>query len=68
MMDRFLEVRERWDPDRIFLNEFLEERIFQLPPLGDAPVRRLPVDRNRDETEGEQAGRARWRQVAPPSA
>jgi L-gulono-1,4-lactone dehydrogenase len=30
LMDRFLEVRERWDPERTFLNRFLEEDIFQL--------------------------------------
>ena len=29
-MDRFLEVRERWDPQRVFLNRFLENDIFQL--------------------------------------
>ncbi|HLY38010.1 MAG TPA: D-arabinono-1,4-lactone oxidase, partial [Candidatus Binatia bacterium] len=33
-MNRFLEVRERWDPERVFLNRFLEERVFQLPPDG----------------------------------
>lgn len=31
-MERFLEVRERWDPDRLFLNEFLEHEVFRLPP------------------------------------
>jgi hypothetical protein len=30
MMKDFLEVRERWDPDRVFLNSFLEDEIFQL--------------------------------------
>jgi FAD/FMN-containing dehydrogenase len=30
-MDRFLEVRQRWDPERVFLNRFLEEEIFHLP-------------------------------------
>ena len=34
MMERFLEVRERWDPRRVFLNRFLEEKIFHLPPAG----------------------------------
>jgi len=29
-MDRFLEIRERWDPDRLFLNDFLERDVFQL--------------------------------------
>jgi L-gulonolactone oxidase len=29
--DAFLEVRERWDPRRVFLNDFLEKQIFQLP-------------------------------------
>lgn len=28
----FLEVRKRWDPERVFLNEFLEHDLFQLPP------------------------------------
>jgi len=27
----FLAVRERWDPDRVFLNPFLENAIFRLP-------------------------------------
>jgi hypothetical protein len=34
MMDRFLDVRERWDPDRVFLNRFLEKKIFRLPRAG----------------------------------
>jgi len=29
-MDDFLAVREKWDPDRVFLNDFLENEIFQL--------------------------------------
>ncbi len=31
-MDDFLAVRERWDPKRVFLNPYLEERVFGLPP------------------------------------
>lgn len=31
MMNPFLDVRQRWDPERVFLNRFLEEDIFQLP-------------------------------------
>ena len=31
-VDQFLEVRERWDPQRVFLNSFLEKKIFHLPP------------------------------------
>ena len=27
----FLKVREEWDPERVFLNEFLEHDVFQLP-------------------------------------
>jgi L-gulono-1,4-lactone dehydrogenase len=30
--DRFLQVRERWDPQRVFLNPFLENEIFHLAP------------------------------------
>jgi FAD/FMN-containing dehydrogenase len=30
-IDRFLQVRERWDPQRVFLNPFLENEIFHLP-------------------------------------
>jgi FAD/FMN-containing dehydrogenase len=30
-MKDFLKVRESWDPDRVFLNDFLENEIFQLP-------------------------------------
>jgi hypothetical protein len=41
----FLAVRDRWDPERVFLNSFLEDEIFQLgprrahapPPPSDAP-------------------------------
>ncbi|MEM7413773.1 MAG: D-arabinono-1,4-lactone oxidase [Myxococcota bacterium] len=33
-MDEFLQVRERWDPNRVFLNEFLEKQIFKLPAIG----------------------------------
>ncbi len=29
-MKDFLDVRQKWDPDRVFLNRFLEEKIFQL--------------------------------------
>ncbi len=29
-MDRFLEIRQQFDPDRIFLNDFLESSVFQL--------------------------------------
>ena len=34
-MVRFLEIREQWDPKRMFLNDFLERDIFQLPPLDE---------------------------------
>ena len=34
-MDRFLEIRESWDPDRVFLNSFLEHEVFQLPALSE---------------------------------
>jgi hypothetical protein len=30
-MDRFLEIRQQFDPDRVFLNDFLEASVFQLP-------------------------------------
>lgn len=30
-MQEFLDVRQRWDPQRVFLNRFLEEEVFQLP-------------------------------------
>lgn len=30
-MADFLAVREAWDPDRVFLNTFLEDKVFQLP-------------------------------------
>jgi hypothetical protein len=29
-MRRFLELREDWDPRRVFLNRFLEDEVFQL--------------------------------------
>ena len=29
-MDDFLATRERWDPDRVFLNPFLEKEVFQI--------------------------------------
>jgi L-gulonolactone oxidase len=35
-MDDFLRVRERWDPQRVFLNEFLEKQVFQLGRIGAA--------------------------------
>ena len=38
-MDRFLEVRERWDPERVFLNRCLEEDIFQLSKGASATSR-----------------------------
>lgn len=31
-MNDFLDVRQAWDPDRVFLNPFLEQAVFQLPP------------------------------------
>ena len=31
-MDAFLQVRERWDPERLFLNDFLADEVFQLMP------------------------------------
>jgi L-gulono-1,4-lactone dehydrogenase len=34
-MERFLEVRERWDPKRVFLNRYLEEKVFQLSSGAD---------------------------------
>jgi L-gulonolactone oxidase len=36
---RFLEVRERWDPERVFLNRFLEREVFQLPARPAQPTR-----------------------------
>ncbi len=33
LMNKFLAVRERWDPKRVFLNRYLEEQIFRLPPV-----------------------------------
>jgi hypothetical protein len=30
-MRNFLAVRQAWDPHRVFLNEFLEREVFQLP-------------------------------------
>jgi L-gulonolactone oxidase len=35
-MGRFLAVREHWDPERVFLNRFLERDIFGLPKLARA--------------------------------
>jgi FAD/FMN-containing dehydrogenase len=32
-MKPFLDVRESWDPKRVFLNRYLEKQIFQLPPV-----------------------------------
>ena len=29
-MEQFLAVRNAWDPDRVFLNEFLEKDVFKL--------------------------------------
>ncbi len=46
MMDAFLEVRERWDPERVFLNEFLEEEVFRLDrerPAAEPPKPRAPL-------------------------
>jgi hypothetical protein len=31
-MERFLDVRDKWDPGRVFLNHFLEQVVFQLAP------------------------------------
>jgi hypothetical protein len=42
-MDRFLEVRQRWDPERVFLNRFLEEEIFHLA-AHSRPTQRQPTD------------------------
>jgi L-gulonolactone oxidase len=42
-MQEFLRVRDSWDPDRVFLNRFLEEEVFQLEPR-EAP-RLRPTDR-----------------------
>jgi L-gulono-1,4-lactone dehydrogenase len=39
LMEQFLDVRERWDPERIFLNRFLEEEIFQLAERSQAAHR-----------------------------
>jgi L-gulonolactone oxidase len=36
-MQRFLAVRQRWDPQRVFLNRFLEEEIFKLAPHSPRP-------------------------------
>lgn len=35
-MNDFLDVRQRWDPERVFLNDFLEKQIFQLPERASA--------------------------------
>jgi L-gulonolactone oxidase len=35
-MNDFLDVRRQWDPDRVFLNPFLEQEVFQLPPRAPA--------------------------------
>ncbi|MFT5441507.1 MAG: FAD/FMN-containing dehydrogenase [Myxococcota bacterium] len=47
-MPDFLDVREKWDPDRIFLNNFLEDTVFHLNDpayqrAGRAPVLNSPV-------------------------
>jgi len=55
MMDQFLAVREAWDPERVFLNRFLEEEIFQLPgasrPTGPQPGWRPPSETQALATE-----------------
>ena len=33
-------MRERWDPERVFMNRFLEDEIFHLPPH---PSRSVPA-------------------------
>ncbi len=38
-MNQFLDVRQRWDPERTFLNPFLENAIFGLPSLAGAGPR-----------------------------
>ena len=40
LMDDFLEVRERWDPEGIFLNRYLEEDVFQLTGRAARPSQR----------------------------
>jgi FAD/FMN-containing dehydrogenase len=39
-MDDFLRKRQVWDPDRVFLNDFLEDQVFQLNEA--APVEATP--------------------------
>ena len=45
-MQEFLEVRKRWDPKGVFLNEFLEDEIFQLatPFKAALPVESTSTD------------------------
>jgi hypothetical protein len=31
-MEEFMAVREQMDPDGVFLNDFLRDEVFQLPP------------------------------------
>lgn len=45
-MGDFLAVRERWDPERVFLNSFLEQDVFTLParvPAAPPPAARRPT-------------------------
>jgi FAD/FMN-containing dehydrogenase len=39
----FKEVRERWDPERTFLNEFLEKDLFKLPPRAGPSTTPRPI-------------------------
>lgn len=41
-MNDFLDVRQRWDPERVFLNRFLEEDVFQLPAHAPATMQPAP--------------------------
>jgi hypothetical protein len=35
-MNAFLDARQRWDPNRTFLNSFLEKEVFKLPAMASA--------------------------------
>lgn len=59
LMDRFLEVRERWDPQRTFLNSFLEETVFKLDRPTAHEAKALPT---RAESDGRTAP------ATPPAA
>jgi len=43
MLREFLAVREQWDPERVFLNPFLEKAIFRLRTRQDFRAPPTPV-------------------------